>query len=356
MQIIFLAPYPAGIAASQRFRFEQYFSAIENQGWSYAYAPFIDLKTWHILHKPGHFLQKILGIIRAFGKRWLLLFGLKKYDFVFIHREAAHIGPPFFEWIIAKILQKKIIYDFDDAIWLPNYSAHNRFFHRLKYYRKVLHILPMSEKISAGNAYLGKFAQKYNPAITINPTTIDTSTHHNRLKNQHTSPVVIGWTGTLTTIRYLMPLLPILEELAQTHDFLFHVIANENPEFSLKPFRFIRWKKETEIADLLQFHIGLMPLADDEWAAGKCGFKALQYMALGIPPLVSPVGVNTEIVTHRLNGFVCRTPQDWMQALKYLLESPEKRSEIGQKAREKIEKNYSVEANTANFLRLFAKP
>ncbi len=353
MKILFITPYPKSIAPSQRFRFEQYLEAIEKKGWAYDYASFIDLPTWQILHKPQRFVQKAGGMLRAFHRRLLLMFRLRQYDYVFIHREASHIGPPIFEWMISKVLHKKIIYDFDDAIWLPNYSSHNKLFHRLKYYRKVHSIFKMSHKISAGNRYLASFAAKANKQVIVNPTTIDTENYHNCIKNQSTQKIIIGWTGTLTTIRYLYPLLPIIQKLEHKYDFEFHVIANENPLFDLKSFRFIPWKKETEIDDLLQFNIGLMPLEDDKWAKGKCGFKALQYMSLGIPAIVSPVGVNTEIIDEGINGFICNSEAAWLSALEMLLESPEKRWEMGKAAREKIVNHYSVQSNTNNFLGLF---
>ncbi|MEN7549608.1 glycosyltransferase family 4 protein [Rapidithrix thailandica] len=356
MKILILAPYPKTVAPSQRFRFEQYLEAVREKGWKYDYVPFIDETTWAILHQPGQFVKKALGILRAFLKRFFLLSKLSSYDYVFIHREASHIGPPLFEWLIAKVFRKKMIYDFDDAIWLPNFSKHNESFHWLKMYGKVKSIMKWSYKISAGNRYLADFARKYNPeaAIVINPTTIDTEHYHNQVKDQSSNPLVIGWTGTLTTTKYLKDIVPALKDLEQKYNFEFHVIANEDPEYELKSYRFVKWKKETEIEDLLQFNVGVMPLVDDAWAKGKCGFKALQYMALGIPALVSPVGVNEDIVDHQRNGFVCRKQQDWYEGLEQLLKDAEARTNMGEEARKKIEDYYSVKANTKNFLSLFS--
>jgi glycosyltransferase involved in cell wall biosynthesis len=354
MKILIIAPYPPGIAPSQRFRFEQYLPYLAEKSWKYDYAPFIDMATWRVLHQPGHFAGKAVGIFRAFLRRLRLLFRLRSYDRIFIHREASHIGPPVFEWLIARVFRKKIIYDFDDAIWLPNFSEHNRTFQWLKYYRKVRDIMRWSHRVSAGNAYLADFARPRNPSVTVIPSTIDTVGLHNQLvPHEDERPVVIGWTGTLTTIKYLQELLPLFRELEQTHDFRLTVIANEHPHFELTSFRFVPWQKEREIADLLTFRIGLMPLHDDIWSRGKCGFKALQYMALGIPPLVSPVGVNAQIVTHGVNGFHCRHRDDWQRYLIQLMEDPGLRRRMGQAARERVESAYSVNANRDAFLGLF---
>ena len=97
-----------------------------------------------------------------------------------------------------------------------------------------------------------------------------------------------------------------------------------------------------------------MPLEDDLWAKGKCAFKALQYMALGIPAVVSPVGMNVEVVDSGTNGFVCQTEDEWYRALKQLITDPQLRTEMGAAAREKIAGKYAVAANRDNFLGLFA--
>jgi glycosyltransferase involved in cell wall biosynthesis len=146
----------------------------------------------------------------------------------------------------------------------------------------------------------------------------------------------------------------VLKKLEGKYEFELQVIADIPPALDLKSFAFIKWKKEDEIEDLLNFNIGIMPLKDDLWAAGKCGFKALQYMALGIPALVSPVGVNTKIVDDGLNGFICKTPQDWEVAIEKLIQDHQLLLQMAQQTRKKIIDHYSVKSNTANFLKLFS--
>ena len=131
------------------------------------------------------------------------------------------------------------------------------------------------------------------------------------------------------------------------------VIADKNPALPLKTFRFLPWRKESEIADLREIDIGIMPLPDDSWTRGKCGFKALQYMAISIPAVVSPVGVNKEIVAHGLEGYVCSTSDEWFSALEDLILNPSKREAMGKKGRQKVINSYSASANLANFLSLF---
>jgi glycosyltransferase involved in cell wall biosynthesis len=352
-RIYFLVPYPHGEAPSQRFRFEQYFDVLKENGFEIEVHPFYDYDTWQTLYLKGHYLKKTWKVCLSFLKRFGLLFKLSKADHIFIHREISHVGPPLFEWFIAKILRRKYIYDFDDAIWLENYSETNSRFHWVKAYWKVNHCMKWASKISAGNEYLESYARQYNKNTTIIPTTIDTENHHN-LRCNHSSEIpVIGWTGSHTTMRYLDELVPILQELEEKFTFRFRVISNEKPDYPLKSLEFVKWTKETEIEDLAGIHIGVMPLHHDIWSEGKCGFKGLQYMALGMATVMSPVGVNTEIIEQGVNGFLVSGHEEWKSKLQLLLENPALRVELGNAGQKTIEERYSVKATATKYLKLF---
>lgn len=354
-RILFFTPYPAGRAPSQRFRFEQYLGILTAHGHQYREASFLDEATWGILYRPGYAAAKVAGILRGFGRRLGHVWAAWGYDFVFVHREAAPLGPPVFEWLLARVLKKRLIYDFDDAIWLANTSDANQLAAGLKWAQKVGQICGWAHKNSCGNAFLAAYARCFNPRTVVNPTTIDTTGLHNQVRDQAApGRLVIGWTGTHSTLKYLDQVVPVLARLeAEGLDFEFRVISNQPPDLPLQSLVYLPWRKDTEIADLLGFHVGLMPLEDDAWAQGKCAFKALQYMALGVPPLVSPVGMNTEVVQHGQNGFVCATPADWEMGLRQLLADPALRQHLGRAARATVEARYSVAANTPNFLALF---
>lgn len=352
-KIAFIVPYPKGEAPSQRFRFEQYLELLEGEGYVIDFHPFIDQKTWETLYAPGNYLKKVGGMLRSFLRRWCLLPKLRKSDYIFIHREAAQLGPPIFEWIIAKVLRKKYIYDFDDAIWLPNYSATNAQFHRLKAYWKVKYCMKWAHQISAGNRYLANYAKQFNPNVSVIPTTIDLINYHNQLTDYDQEELVIGWTGTHTTMHYLDEIVPVLADLEKEFPFTFTVISNVEPTYALKSLRFVKWNKETEIEDLAKFSIGIMPLREDQWSEGKCGFKGLQYMALGIPALLSPVGVNKEIISHKENGYLLSSPEEWKETIKSLLTDKALREKIGKSGRKTIRERYSVEANLEGYLRFF---
>lgn len=352
MKILFVFPYPVGQAASQRFRFEQYLNLLDSKNIEYCLSPYLDEKSWSIFYKKGFLFLKVIGLFKGMLRRIKSLIEIRNYDFVFIHRESLPVGPAVYEFLIARVFRKKIIFDFDDAIWISNSSESNRFFAPLKWHSNVFSICKLSYKVSVGNDYLKNTALLYNKRVFINPTTIDTENVHNQSKKNINDTKVIGWTGSHSTIKYLEPIFPILTRLREKYDFRFMVISDEPPNFNNGEFEFIRWNKKSEINDLLKFDIGIMPLTKDPWSEGKCGFKALQYMSLGVPALVSPVGVNESIVDHGINGFVCKTDQDWIRHLTELLEDSSLLVKMGKEARIKIERQYSVKSNEVNFLHL----
>ena len=354
MKVLFIAPYPSTEAPSQRFRYEQYLSLLEQEGFTFKTSTFIDKDSWKILYQKGHFLKKSLALIKGYFKRVQDILSIYQYDAVFIHREAAPFGPPIFTWLVTKVFRKYTIFDFDDAIWIPNTSESNSGMTGIfKRFKNAGDICKWVDVVSVGNKYLAEYALKFNENVVINPTTIETDNYHNAVKDQNSSTFVIGWTGSHSTLKYLDEIFPVLEELEKNFSFEFHVIADFPPKCQLKSLRFVKWNKSTEIEDLLKFNIGIMPLPDDVWSKGKCGFKALQYMALGIPAIVSNVGVNAEIVDHGINGFICSNGGDWKEYLKQVLTNSNLVKELSLHTRAKIVDNYSVKSNSQNFLNLF---
>ncbi|MEO7989457.1 MAG: glycosyltransferase family 4 protein [Chryseolinea sp.] len=357
--ILFVVPYPMGESPSQRFRFEQYLEILQAKGYHFRLCSFWSVAAWRILYKSGNQLTKILALLSGFLKRvFQLLFFVPTADFVFIHREATPIGPPWFEWVTAKVFRKKIVYDFDDAIWLTNTSRENNLVSKLKWHSKVSAVCKWSYAVSCGNQYLCNYAKQFNNRVFLNPTTIDAEKLHNPSlypNKEQSKQFTVGWTGTHSTLKYIDFIVPAIQSLEKKFPgrLKFTVIADKKPTFELSSFHFVQWSKENEIEDLVQFDIGLMPLADDIWSKGKCGFKALQYMALGIPALASPVGVNSIIIDDGINGFLCNSVIQWEESIQKLIEDAELRKRMGTKGREKIVNYYSAESNSSNFLSLF---
>ncbi|MFT7197294.1 MAG: glycosyltransferase involved in cell wall biosynthesis [Marinoscillum sp.] len=381
MKVMFLAPYPLDSAPSQRFRFELFLKSMEEKGIEWELESFLNEKAWHALYEKGNSVEKAGFVLQGYLKRLIRLFRLGKFDKVFIHRELAPFGPPVFEWVIAKVLRKKIIYDFDDAIWLADQTQENAIWKTLKWRKKVSSICKWSWKVSAGNKYLRDYAAQFCGSTFIMPTVVDTDLHNRGVsilrqaqhdtqssKFEHLqtlapsqpkhintltpSKPAIGWTGSHSTLFYLNPLIPILQELEQEVNFEFVVIANKDPELPLKNYRFIKWQKETEASDLATIAIGLMPLQDDEWAQGKCGFKLIQYLSLGIPAIASPVGVNRQIISEGVNGFFATTLEEWKSAILKLINDPILREEFGKNGRQLIVDSYSKASLRKKFFSL----
>lgn len=355
-KILFLVPYPKGESPSQRFRFEQYFDVLKSQGFEYHLQSFLDTHNWKVFFKKGAAVEKLITLLTGYARRWLILFRSLKYDFIFIHRETTPLGPPVMEWILAKVFRKKIIYDFDDAIWLTDRADESMLLRIVKWRSKVSSICKWSYRISCGNEYLQAYAKKYNDGARYIPTTIDTSGWHDpdHFKKNDTNEVIIGWTGSHSTLKYLEEIEGTLKTIESKYPHVrIMVIADREPALSLRSLRFVPWKKETEVEDLMAFDIGIMPLPDDEWAKGKCGFKALQYMSLKIPAVVSPVGVNTTIVDHGVNGFLASTEAEWLDALTKLIEDKVLIARMGAAGRAKVISSYSVNSVSDSFVALF---
>jgi glycosyltransferase involved in cell wall biosynthesis len=297
---------------------------------------------------------KLTGILLGFVKRIIHLFFCFSADYVFIHRELTPVGPPLFEWIISKIMRKRIIYDFDDAIWIPNTSVEHRFISGLKWHDKFFSICKWSYKICCCNDFLAVHAGRYNSQVTIIPTSIDTSKFTRITQEEGKSQIVIGWTGTHSTLNYLSDIIDLVGKIIEDHPNVeLQIICNKKPDWDLPHMRFISWEKESEIKDLSRFDIGIMPLPESEWTKGKCGFKILQYFSMGIPAIASAVGINKEIITHGKNGYICYNKAEWMKYMNLLIKSDVLRNRLGRNGRKTVDKIYSLEANKTTFLGLF---
>ncbi|MBS0000175.1 MAG: glycosyltransferase family 4 protein [Cyclobacteriaceae bacterium] len=354
MKIAFFAPYPINTVASQRFRFEQYFNELEKKGIDHNLYSFYPRWAFEVLYKEKHYFRKTAGIVAGFMRRSIQLLKSLDADYVLIHRELTPLGPPVFEWILIQVFKKQVIFDFDDAIWIPDESSGNRWFLRLKWHQKVAYLCRKSCRVSAGNQYLADFALRYNSRITINPTTVDTSKTAHIKVNHRKEHVTIGWTGTHTTMKYLEmildPLQKILNEYEQAS---LLIICNHQPAWKIKKMEFIRWKKTGEWDDLSRIHVGLMPLPEDPWTLGKCGFKILEYFSLGIPALASPVGFNSRLIDHGGNGFLCRNGSEWIKYLEILIQDPSRRTSMGASGKKLVEDAFSLTSNRDTFLGLF---
>lgn len=352
-RVLFMAAHRPGRSPSQRFRFEQYLSFLEHNGYDYNFSYLISESDDRKFYSKGNYLTKFSVLLSGAIRRYVEIQTANEYDIVFVQREAFMTGTTFFEKNISRS-RAMLIFDFDDSIWLSNVSDGNKNLEWLKDYNKTSRIIELADLVIAGNRYLEGYALQYNSRIAIIPTTIDTREY---IRNGATpsNTICIGWSGSITTIQHFLYAIPFLRRIKEKYKYRvsFKVIGDKNysnPELGIKG---ISWKKEREIVDLSSIDIGIMPLPDDEWAKGKCGLKGLQYMALEIPTVMSPVGVNTEIIEDGRNGFLAATENEWVEKLSLLIESEELRNKFGRAARKTVEERYSVESQKQNYLNCF---
>jgi glycosyltransferase involved in cell wall biosynthesis len=195
----------------------------------------------------------------------------------------------------------------------------------------------------AGNPYLADYARQFNPQnVTVIPTTIDTDKYHFPENKPENEVPVIGWSGSHSTVQHLDTLRETLQDLAKVAKFRLRVIGTPNYKIEGVDVEAMAWRSETETSDLEPIDIGVMPLPDDQWSKGKCGLKALQYMALGVPTMCSPVGVNSDIIQDGENGFLASAKDEWIEKLKRLLASAELRRKLGAAGRRTVEEKYSA--------------
>ena len=205
-----------------------------------------------------------------------------------------------------------------------------------------------------GNDYLYNYARQFNQNTIIIPTCINIEKDYFKIKQHRNEGINIGWTGSHSTLKYLNEWVPVINELQKEFNFNFLVIADKNPLLPVKNFQFIPWNADTEADDLLNIDIGVMPLPEVEWSKGKCGFKLIQYFALAIPAIASPVGVNKIIIEEEVNGFLCTTEDEWNSSLKKLLLDNDLRKKMGLAGRKKIEEQYSIKSQAAKYIQLFS--
>ena len=356
-RVLILCPYPLGISPGQRFRFEQYLDTLRANGIVIDIQSFLDMDTMRILYKPGYTLKKVVGVLTGFLHRILVLPRVFGYDYIFIHREATPIGPPFIEGVLF-LLGRRVIFDFDDAIFISKTSKVNRIVAFAKWSSKIRFISTHSSKVAVCNNYLVNWVKQYNPNAVLLPTTIDLSYHKPIAKAPPaTRRPVIGWTGTQSTMVYLELVREALAELQKRYDFEFRVICDVDPKFpELKNYRFIKWALPSEIEDLAGMDIGLMPVPQGEWEQGKVGFKAIQYSGVAAAPVVSSTGSGHEVVLHGQTGLVVdNTTADWVGALSSLLDNPAQLEAMGRAAREYIDSRYSVRSQVPTYMSLFGK-
>ena len=353
-KILFVAMHYPDRAPGQRFRFEHYFSFLEANGYECHLSNLIDKEADKIFYSPGNTFKKLNVIFSAFRTRLIDALNANKYDAIFVFREVFMMRTFVLENLFRNHTDK-LMFDFDDSVWLPNVSKANEKFVFIKSHNVVPKLISNCKLIVAGNPYLKDYASQFNKNITIIPTTIDVNEYVKKDVVKDENKVCIGWSGSVTTIQHFKTALPFLRELKKKYGdkICFQVIGDKNYVDEELGITGVAWNKNNELEELSKIDIGIMPLPDDLWAKGKCALKGLQYMALEIPTIMSPVGVNIDVIKDGENGFLANSVSEWTEKLELLINNPDIRKKVGAAGRKTVVDEYSIEANREKYLSAF---
>lgn len=335
-------PYPLDSVPSQRFRWEQWAPGLRKSG---VHLDFVTFATPE-LHKAraSGTGARAVGLALARFPAWLREVSRhSRPDVLIVHRNAALAGPPIVELALRRS-GVPFVYDLDDAIYLPPESGDTLLRRLLRADWRVSVLAKRASLVSVGSPVLADYVARHTDRYCLWPTTISLHDYPVRsfAEPAHGVPV-IGWTGSHSTAKYLAWLLPVLREVQRIRPFKLLVVGATVPLDGLEG-ECIRWTPEEEVRQVHRMDIGLMPLPDTPWTRGKCALKALQYLAVGVPAIVSDVGVNRDAVPDGTCGYVVRSEREWVDRLLQLLGDPAMRRRMGEAGRRHVEMNYSGEA------------
>lgn len=352
-KMLVLCPFPEGVAAGQRLKYEQYFNDWRRQGWQIEVSSFMDMDFWGIAYKSGHILGKIIGVLRGHIRRLGDLLRVRDYDLVYVFMWITPMGTSIMERAV-RFLARKMIYDIEDNVILgqilPKGYNPNALIARLKGRGKATFLIRHADHVIVSSPYLRDVClAKYGArASTYISSSVDTARFVPRVHTPE-GKVTVGWTGTYSSRIYLDALRTVFQKLAERTDFRLRVISNFEYELPGVDLEVIQWSKEREVEDLQGIDIGVYPLPQDEWVLGKSGLKAIQYMAFGLPTVASNAGMTPMIIRHGENGVLVREDKEWVEWLERLITDSDLRLRLGRVARQDAVVHFSTNAISKHY-------
>ncbi len=338
LRVLCLTTLPT-IGAGNRLRIEQYAPLLAGEEIEIVVSPFFDAATYAVLYEQGHAAAKAAGVLRGILRRLRDVRRLRHFDLVLVYRESTPLGPPVVESVLRRT-GVPYVFDFDDAIFLGPVHPANRRWAWLRDPRRVEASVRDAACVIAGNEYLASWARHHNPNVTVIATPIDTDRHRPR-QARSPGPFVVGWVGSSTTAPYLHLLDDVFDDLAGRLDMVVRVVGGryQHPRARVEcwPYRL-----ESEPADVATFDVGVLPEPDDPWTRGKGAFKALVYMATGLPVVASSVGVNPDVVIDGVTGYCVTDKRGWISALESLASDAQLRTDMGGRGRRRAEERHSL--------------
>lgn len=348
-RMLVLCPYPEGVAAGQRLKYEQYFDDWRAAGWDITVSPFMDRAMWDVVWEPGHLLQKAMGVLRGHLRRLRDMVRVWRYDLVYVFMWVTPFATSLMERTV-RAQAKTLVYDVEDNILAEQGSGDhvnpNAIARFLKGTGKARFLIRRADHVITSSPFLNDFCLKLNEAraCTYISSSVDTERFQPATPYSNDRPVTIGWTGTFSSRIHLDLLRGVFQRLAKKVPFRLRVIGNFDYELPGVDLEVIRWSAEREVEDLQALDIGVYPLPIDDWVLGKSGLKAIQYMAFALPCVATEVGTTPMLIRHGENGLLVRSEEEWEAALEQLVRDPALRRRLGEAARRDAEANWSTRA------------
>jgi glycosyltransferase involved in cell wall biosynthesis len=355
-KILVICPFPQGVAAGQRLKYEQYFNDWMDSNFEVTISPFMNVKMWNIVYFKGNYWLKIIGTLRGYFVRIVNLFHIKKYDIVYVFMWVTPIGTSIFERMFRR-LSNHLIYDIEDNIMMGASNAINPVVKALRGPGKTQYLIENADHVITSSPFLNDYCKRRNfkKKCTYISSSIDTNKFIpvNNYLNDH--KIIIGWTGTFTSVIFLDLLRDSLVELSKRCQFKLRVIGNFEYALPGVDLEVIQWTSENEVSDLQKIDIGIYPLEMNEWVFGKSGLKVIQYMSFGLPTVSTDIGTTSKIISHMENGLLVKTNEEWVDSLELLINDSSLRKRLGTSARKSVLEKYSQSVIKTEYLSILNK-
>lgn len=354
MRVLVLTPYPYGTVAGPRSTFELWEPVLRETGIELDYLVFESEKLHDVLYVPGRAREKATAMLSSYARTVARALRSNDHDAVLVNREAALIGPAFIERIAMRG-GRPMLYLLDDPLYVPYRSPSNGVLSYLKCFGKVASLCRMSSAVLANSPQHVEFARQHSDNVWEIPSVVDASLYQPQPKsaNGGSGPTCVGWTGSSSTVQNLQVIRGPLAHLAARDDVRLRFIGAHEYGLDGIPHEGLAWNAETEVEDLRALDIGLLPLPETPWTHRKLYLKLVQYMALGIPTVATPLGANTTMIDVGETGFLAKTDGEWIAAVERLVEDPQLRQRMGERAAEVAHARYTLQANAEKVVAAF---
>ena len=352
---ILLLPFAPITNAGARYRIYKLAPYLEKASHSCVILPPVSDLIFKVFYRPlfvkprslvediiGTQLRKLYYAIVMFNRKRQIRRWAKWADLAIVQRELYRPGNLGLEELLRSQV-RSFIWDFDDALYATDVFGKNG---------HVNKVIAMSDGVIAGNDALADYVHKTRKQVMVMPTCIDQERYLSKDYSLKSEKTIIGWAGNPFNLRHFEIILPVLQRICAKYPQVVVRLNSIGHKLVLTGVRveYLPWTLEKELDDLKNFDIGIMPLIDNEYTRGKCGFKLIQYMAVGLPTVSSPVGINARIIDNGENGFLARTNDEWVDKLSRLIDNAELRQSMGLKARQKALREYSLEMNASRLV------